>query len=73
MNIALALREAIATAGWSPTKLAAEAGVREVSAMTWLQGTSSPKSETLELLRVRLPGLASILDAQAREEYRRAA
>lgn len=65
MNLELALFQAAEKAGWSVTKVAAEAGVTEGQARKWLAGTAKPRFEQLQALRRNLPGFADRLDGKA--------
>ena len=73
MDINLALRTAAATAKWSPTRIAFEAGVRESAVSRWLSGDRTPRAEHLETLRAKMPGLAELLNAQAQTSFQNAA
>ena len=63
MDIAQALKEAADLAGWSVTKIAAEAGVGEGTARYWITGEREPRGSQLMTLRRALPGFAKLLDS----------
>lgn len=60
MDIADALRRASDNAGWSPARIAAEAGVTEAAARRWFHGAYPGGSALLALMR-GLPGFAEHL------------
>jgi len=49
-----ALRIAAERAGWSVTKIAAEAGVTEKTARKWLVGIAEPRFAQAQILRSKL-------------------
>jgi hypothetical protein len=55
--ISESLAAAAAELGWSPTMLAARAGVGESAARKWLAGESIPGGDVLLTLMRELPGL----------------
>jgi len=61
MDIRSALRASSERAGWSPAKIAAEAGVGEQAARRWLSGEAIPSGDTLLRLMERLPGFCDRL------------
>ena len=62
MELKDALRKAADEAGWSVTKVAAEAGVREGQALRWLRGEAQPRLAQYLTLREKLPGFAKLVD-----------
>jgi transcriptional regulator with XRE-family HTH domain len=62
MDFKDALRVASENAGWSVTKIAAEAGVSEGQARKWLAGTAEPRMAQFRALRAKLPGFANMVD-----------
>lgn len=65
MDVARALREAVNAAGWSPAKVAAEAGVSENAARKWLNGDAIPSGDTLLTIMQKLPAFAESMGFKA--------
>lgn len=61
MKIAEALEQARTEAGWSVTKLAAEAGVTEAAARRWTTGDAMPAGDIVVKLQRLLPRFAELL------------
>jgi len=64
MDIAQALRRAAEAEKWSPTQVAATAGVTENTARRWMSGANAPGGDQLMSLRRGLPGFAELLDSK---------
>jgi len=63
MTITEALQRSVAAAGWTPTRLAYEAGVTEAAARKWLAGDAKPGGEPMIRLQRSLPGFIGLVSA----------
>lgn len=52
-------------AGWTPTQVAAVAGVSESAIRKNLDGTNGMRAESFQRLRKDLPGFANLVDGKA--------